>query len=92
MDWSRQVTNDEVLRSRIERILRDDLGIPESVRFDFAEPLETYHMESLAAVNIVFDIENEFGIVFPLETIVQSSFATGNSLLKTVEQLVRSSA
>lgn len=46
-------------------------------------------MDSLAAVNIVFDIETEFGIVFPLETIVQSTFSSGGVLLSTVERLVQ---
>lgn len=79
----------ETLRDTVERIIRADLGIPESVSFDFSEPLEAYAMDSLAAVNIVFDIENKFGIVFPLETIVQSTFATGGVLVATVEQIVR---
>ncbi len=78
----------ETLRDTVERIIRADLGIPETASFDFSEPLGAYAMDSLAAVNIVFDIENTFGIVFPLETIVQSTFSTGDVLLATVEQIV----
>ena len=82
----------ETLREMVEHIIRTDLGIPESVNFDFSEPLGAYALDSLAAVNIVFDIENQFGIVFPLETIVQSTFATGDVLLAAVERIVHAKA
>jgi acyl carrier protein len=92
VDGRDKAVGNETLRSTVERILRDDLGIPDSAGFDFSEPLGTYHLDSLAAVNIVFDIENEFGIVFPLETIVQSTFSTGEILLSTIERLVQARA
>jgi acyl carrier protein len=74
--------------SRIGRIIAANREIaPESVSYE-ARLLDDLDIDSLAATEILFDIEDEFGIVVP----EQRSFAlaTVRDLCDAVDELVRS--
>lgn len=56
----------EALESQVHRILREQRELPEHLDPDL--PLTEYGIDSLDAINVLFGVEEEFGISIPDET------------------------
>ncbi|WP_204166166.1 acyl carrier protein [Curtobacterium flaccumfaciens] len=70
-----------------ERILRPhlkylDSGEPVNPEVD----LKSLGLDSMSAVDLLFDFEDEFGIVIPDEEMVDSTFATAGALREVVNR------
>jgi acyl carrier protein len=66
-----------VLRRHL-KYLAADAPVPPAV------PLKELGLDSMQAVELVFDLEDELGIVLPDEAMTASTFATADSLVAVV--------
>ena len=71
-----------------EMVLRANLGMVADLPLDYGLPLQEYGLDSLAAVNIVVDLEEQFNVVFPDDRITHALFASAQTLWSTLSELV----
>ncbi len=55
--------------------------------FDWQKPLKEYGLDSMSSINLLFDIEDQLGIVFPDELLNGQTFSSGDALFGIVEGL-----
>ena len=56
----------DALEAQVQRILREQRDLP--AELDLDTPLTDYGIDSLDALNVLFAVEEEFGISIPDET------------------------
>lgn len=69
-----------ILRRHL-KYLAPDADIPS------AAPLRDLGLDSMQAVELVFDLEDELGVVLPDEAMTAQTFATADTLWRAVEQV-----
>jgi acyl carrier protein len=73
------------LDPEFERVLRCRLAyLPADSPLDPGVPLKDLGLDSMQAVELVFDIEDELGVVLPDEAMTAQTFATAASLWSAV--------
>jgi fructosamine-3-kinase/acyl carrier protein len=70
-----------------EDIIRENLAIPRDEPLVYDRPLVDYGLDSFTAVNIIADLEQQFGIVFPDERIVHAVFSSAATLRAALAEL-----
>ncbi len=55
--------------------------------FDWQKPLKEYGLDSMSSINLLFDVEDNFGVVFPDDRLNGQTFASGESLLEIIDEL-----
>ncbi len=73
---------------QFEAVLRVNLVIAEDQPLDYGTPLADYGLDSLTAVNITVDLEQQFNVIFPDEKIMHSIFSTAQSLWDTLSDVL----
>jgi acyl carrier protein len=74
--------------NRFEALLRRRLrNLPAGTALDAEAPLKDLGLDSMDAVELVFDIEDEMGVELPDDAMTAETFATAHSLYTAVEQL-----
>jgi acyl carrier protein len=68
----------DVLRPHLKYLERD-------VELALDDDLKSLGLDSMAAVNLLFDLEDELGVIIPDELLVERTFATGLALLEAIE-------
>ncbi|MDB6119153.1 MAG: phosphopantetheine-binding [Verrucomicrobiaceae bacterium] len=76
------------LKAKLEEILRPRLRLlPAGVPLDFNEKLAKLGLDSMAAIDLLMDLETEAGAQIPDELLTADTFATAQNLLDTIEKL-----
>ena len=55
--------------------------------FDWHKPLKEYGLDSMSSINLLFDIEDSYGIIIPDEKLNGYNASTGTALLQLIEEL-----
>lgn len=55
--------------------------------FSLDTDLDTLGLDSMGAINLLFDLEQTFGVMFPDAMLTAETFRSGATLLEAVEQL-----
>lgn len=65
------------LQSRIEQIIRPNLKfLSKGAEIGRDDDLGELGLDSLAAINLLFDIESEFGVTIPDEVLDENTFSS----------------
>ncbi len=76
------------LKAKLEEILRPRLRLlPAGTPLDFNEKLAKLGLDSMAAIDLLMDLETEVGAQIPDELLTADTFATAQNLLDTIQQL-----
>ncbi|MBO4204631.1 acyl carrier protein [Micromonospora echinofusca] len=71
-----------------EAVLRRRLrNLPAETPLDPTAPLTDLGLDSMEAVELVFDIEDELGVALPDDTLTGDTFATARSLGAVVDRV-----
>lgn len=54
---------------------------------DWQRPLKEYGLDSVTAINLLFDLEDRFGVMFPDDMLNQQTFATATTLYDALKQV-----
>lgn len=74
---------------RYEEVLRRHLKyLPDGAELGPDADLKSLGLDSMAAVNLLFDLEDTFDIVLPDEALVERTFATPAALQQTIDKSV----
>jgi acyl carrier protein len=77
--------NQTALEPAMETVLRKHLSFLASDQpLGLDAPLRELGLDSMQAVELVFDLEDELGVVFPDEAMTAETFATPRSLLAAI--------
>ena len=79
------------MKQRVREIIADNTGIDVDALGDQGD-LWQAGMASKAAVRVMLEIEEEFELEFPPESMSQASFATVDAITAAVEPLVGSAS
>jgi acyl carrier protein len=72
---------------RFRRCLIAHLTAPPGGEIDLDTELREVGLDSMSAISLLLDLEKEFGITFPDDTLAPEVFRTGATLLETVQRL-----
>lgn len=73
---------------RFQAVLRPHLKyLDQGAELALDDDLKGLGLDSMAAVNLLFDLEDELGLTLPDELLVEQTFASGDSLLKAIESM-----
>ncbi len=76
------------LKTKLEEILRPRLRLlPAGTPLDFDEKLAKLGLDSMAAIDLLMDLETEAGTQIPDELLTADTFATAQNLLDTIQKL-----
>lgn len=76
---------DAITETAVQSLLRRHLPhLPDGQDLASDAPLRELGLDSMQAVELVFDLEDEIGIIFPDEAMTAETFATLRSLLTVV--------
>lgn len=78
---------EDALEPRVHRILREQRPLPDNLDPD--TPLTEYGIDSLDAINVLFGIEEEFGISIPDDT--ARSIRTIRQMLEAIREQQKAS-
>lgn len=77
-----------VSKEAFERLLRARLKyLDGDAEIDYDAELRTLGLDSMAALDLLFELEDEFGVVFPEALLVDETFSTAARLYSTVESI-----
>lgn len=77
-----------MLDPKFENLLRQHLkDLPAAAALDEEHSLQSYGLDSLAAVNLLLEIENTYDIIVPDKYLVETSFSTARFLWNIVQGL-----
>lgn len=73
---------------KLQDILRPKLRfLPAGTEVPMDEDLGTLGLDSMASIDLLMELEQEFGVQIPDDLMTADTFATGNHLLAVVQQL-----
>ncbi|MFB0840131.1 phosphopantetheine-binding protein [Arthrobacter sp. E44] len=72
---------------RFDEVLRGHLNSGGSTPIDPDAPLKDLGLTSMEAVELLFDLEDEFGVELPDEAMTDETFSTRRSLFSKLEQV-----
>lgn len=82
-------TNQPVLSERIRNTVLPHLRFLEpNTNLSADDNLAEFGLDSLASINLLFDLEMEFGIEIPDDAITDSSFATLCDIERTLSEVL----
>jgi acyl carrier protein len=74
---------------RLEPVVRQHLRFLDGVaRIPSDQPLKELGLDSLGAINLLFEVEQAFEVVIPDRLLIESTFETLGSLTSVVERLL----
>ena len=77
-----------IAEDRFERLLRAHLKyLDDDADLDPDAELKSLGLDSMASLDLLFDIEDTFEVVLPDEYLNEETFATGRSLKAAVESV-----
>ncbi|MBS0031780.1 phosphopantetheine-binding protein [Chitinophaga sp. 22321] len=77
------------MKERFFNILRSYLKFaPEAEVFDWNEPLKNMGLDSMASINLVIVIEDEFGIIIPDEYLNAATFRSAATLYQMIGKVM----
>lgn len=68
-------------------LLRRHLPFADAVQLTADSKLRELGLDSMLAIELIFALEDTFGVVFPDEVLSESTFETAGSLWTAIEQL-----
>jgi acyl carrier protein len=75
-----------IATDRFKDVLRPHLKyLDAGAELSLDDDLKSLGLDSMAAVNLLFDLEDELGVILPDELLVERTFATGVALLEAIE-------
>ena len=84
------VQNAEQVSEKIQAVLRPHLRfLPKNQPIPVNEGLGKLGLDSMAAINLLFDMEQAFDIKIPDELLTSETFETAAALEKTIRPLVQ---
>lgn len=71
----------KIPEAEFERLVRRHLRyLDATAELDFDAELRVFGLDSMAALNLLFELEDAFGVVLPDEYLVDETFATARAL------------
>lgn len=83
------MTSDSTIALQVEELVRE--ALPEDVRLTTAEadlPLDSLGLDSLAATELILNLEDRLGFLFPEESLSRELFSSLNRLTAVVVDLL----
>ncbi len=82
-----------MINQEFEQLLRQHLKyLPPSAALDDKYLLKDYGLDSMAAIDLLLDIEDTYNIMMPEEYLTEETFSTAYDLWKVVERLRNTAA
>lgn len=70
---------------RFQAVLRPHLKyLDQGAELTLDDDLKGLGLDSMAAVNLLFDLEDELGLTLPDDLLVEQTFASGHALLEAI--------
>ena len=81
---------DETTETLLAALRRNLQFPPDEEPFPFDTNIWELGLDSIAAINLLIDLEGSFGIVFPAELLTEETFRTAATLDRAIRLLIQS--
>ena len=79
-----------MIANKLEPILQKVLEAPDfTINENGEEALKNYGLDSIEAINLLFELEEEFDLTIPDEYLMEESFYSANSLSNMINQIMQ---